>query len=99
MSGKSRYGGFGSVSRQYATDTAAEETRSAAATTAGATILAVVPATAQRHDPRFPFCMERLRSGRSSTIDCRFTSMDQCRMTASGLRARCFPNPNWRGSR
>jgi len=66
---------------------------------AGATILAVVPATAQRHDPRFPFCMERLRSGRSSTIDCRFTSIDQCRMTASGLRARCFPNPNWRGSR
>jgi hypothetical protein len=33
MSGKARYGGF-SVSRQYATDTTAEETRSAAATTA-----------------------------------------------------------------
>ena len=33
---------------------------------AGATILAVVPATAQRHDPRFPYCMERVRSGRGS---------------------------------
>jgi len=66
---------------------------------ASATILSVAPATAQRHDPRFPFCIERLRSGRSSTIDCRFTSMDQCRMTASGLRARCFANPFWRGSR
>lgn len=66
---------------------------------AGATILTVVPATAQRHDPRFPFCMERVRSGRGSTTECRFTSMHQCRMTASGLRARCFANPFWRGSR
>jgi hypothetical protein len=65
---------------------------------AGVTILEVAPAMAQRHDPRFPFCIERFR-GRSSTIDCRFTSMNQCRMTASGLRARCFPNPFWRGSR
>ena len=67
---------------------------------AGATILAVVPATAQRHDPRFPYCMQRVRSGHSSsTMECRFNSMDQCRMTASGLRARCFQNPFWRGSR
>jgi hypothetical protein len=65
---------------------------------AGATILALAPATAQRHDPRFPYCMERFRSRRSSTIDCHFTTMHQCRMTASGLRARCFRNPHWRGS-
>ena len=66
---------------------------------AGATILALAPATAQRHDPRFPVCMERGRSGRSSTVECRFHTMHQCRMTASGLRARCFKNPFWRGSR
>ncbi|WP_349509700.1 DUF3551 domain-containing protein [Bradyrhizobium sp. Tv2a-2] len=66
---------------------------------AGATILAVDPATAQRHDPRFPYCIERFRSGRSSYVDCRFTSLGQCRMTASGLRARCFRNPFFRGSR
>lgn len=66
----------------------------------GATILALAPAaTAQRHDPRFQFCMERGRSGRSSTVECRFNTMHQCRMTASGLRARCFENPFWRGSR
>jgi len=72
---------------------------------AGTTILEVAPAMAERYDPRFPVCMQRSRSGRSSTLDCHFTSMDQCRMTASGLQARrpsglrprCFPNPNYRG--
>jgi hypothetical protein len=65
---------------------------------AGAIILALAPAAAQRHDPRFQFCMERARSGRSTTVECRFNTMHQCRMTASGLRARCFRNPHWRAS-
>ncbi|WP_312015587.1 DUF3551 domain-containing protein [Bradyrhizobium liaoningense] len=65
---------------------------------AGTTILAVVPATAQRYDPRYPVCLQSW-PGRSLTIiDCSYASMDQCKMTASGLSAMCLENPYWRGA-
>ena len=59
-----------------------------------ATILAVTPAKAQRYDPRYPVCFEG-KIGDSYRIDCSFTSLDQCRMTASGLSATCRANPYW----
>jgi hypothetical protein len=59
-----------------------------------ATILVVTPATAQRYDPRYPVCFEGKR-GDSMIIDCSYTSLDQCRMTASGLGATCYANPYW----
>jgi len=59
-----------------------------------------------RYNPRFQFCMQRSRPGSSRTLDCRFTSMDQCLTIAAGIspspaghRPRCFPNPNFHGSR
>jgi Protein of unknown function (DUF3551) len=61
---------------------------------AAATILALTPATAQRYDPRYPVCFEG-KLGASSIIDCSYTSMDQCRMTAAGLSATCYANPYW----
>jgi Protein of unknown function (DUF3551) len=60
----------------------------------GAAILAVAPATAQRYDPRYPVCFEG-KLGGSMIIDCSYTSLDQCRMTASGLSATCYANPYW----
>ncbi|HTO66567.1 MAG TPA: DUF3551 domain-containing protein, partial [Bradyrhizobium sp.] len=42
-----------------------------------ATIQAVTPAAAQRYDPRYPVCFEGKQQG-SMTIDCSFTSLDQC---------------------
>jgi hypothetical protein len=62
---------------------------------AGVMLLAVAPATAQRYDPRFPVCIQVWEWGGSSNIDCSYTSLDQCRMTASGRSAMCYANPYW----
>jgi hypothetical protein len=62
---------------------------------AGATILTAAPATAQRYDPRYPVCLQTWEWGGSTYINCSFTSLDQCRMTASGLSGMCYANPYW----
>ena len=59
------------------------------------TILAVAPATAQRYDPRYPVCFQKWGEGGFTAIDCSYTSLDQCRMTASGRSAMCYANPYW----
>lgn len=64
---------------------------------AGAAILAVAPAMAQRYDPRYPVCLQSWHDKGLVVIDCSYTSIDQCRMTASGLSAMCLENPYWRG--
>ncbi|WP_271602349.1 MULTISPECIES: DUF3551 domain-containing protein [unclassified Bradyrhizobium] len=61
------------------------------------TVLGAVPATAQRYDPRFPVCLQRWYARGFISYDCSYTSMDQCRMTASGLSAMCQENPYWQG--
>jgi hypothetical protein len=59
------------------------------------TMLAVAPATGQRYDPDYPVCLQRWEWGGSSTIYCRFTSWDQCRMATVGFSAMCLTNPYW----
>jgi hypothetical protein len=59
--------------------------------------LAIVslPAQAQTYDPRYPVCMT-LYSGPfdgGEWIDCSFTSLPQCRASASGRAALCGINP------
>ena len=66
---------------------------------AGVMLLAVGPAVAQRYDPRFPVCIQVWEWGGSSNIDCSYTSLDQCRMTAAGLSATCYANPTWSQAR
>jgi len=58
-----------------------------------ATILVVAPATAQRYDPRYPVCLQKWGEAGAIGIDCSFTSLEQCKATASGLSASCFANP------
>ncbi|MCP3463705.1 DUF3551 domain-containing protein [Bradyrhizobium sp. CCGUVB23] len=62
-----------------------------------ATLQAATPASAQRYDPRYPVCMHvytgGFRGGGSDWFDCSFTSLAQCRATASGLSASCDLNP------
>ena len=62
-----------------------------------AALQAVAPANAQRYDPRYPVCMHvytgGFRGGGSDWFDCSFTSLEQCRATASGLAASCDVNP------
>jgi hypothetical protein len=62
------------------------------------TLLGAADASAQRYDPAYPVCMHRWLSGGPSGgggdyFDCTFTSLEQCRATASGLPATCDLNP------
>jgi len=54
-------------------------------------------ASAQRYDPRYPVCMHVYTGGPtgggSDWFDCSYTSLEQCRATASGLAATCDVNP------
>ena len=63
----------------------------------GATNLAVAPAAAQNYDPRYPVCLQTWHDKGTIIINCSYTSMEQCRATASGLSAMCLENPYWRG--
>ena len=57
--------------------------------------LLLVPAHAQTYDPRYPVCM-KLYAGSmdgGEWIDCSYTSLPQCRATASGRPAMCELNP------
>jgi hypothetical protein len=61
------------------------------------TLLGVADASAQRYDPAYPVCMHRYvggpGGGGDNYFDCSFTSLEQCRATASGLAATCDFNP------
>ena len=61
----------------------------------GTTTMSVAPAAAQRYDPKYPVCLQRWGQGGGTNIDCSFTSLEQCRATASGLSAQCSANPYW----
>jgi Protein of unknown function (DUF3551) len=52
------------------------------------------PAQAQTYDPRYPVCMT-LYNGPfgGQWIDCSYTSLPQCRASASGRAATCSINP------
>ncbi|MDD1534154.1 MULTISPECIES: DUF3551 domain-containing protein [unclassified Bradyrhizobium] len=62
--------------------------------TAIAALLVATPSQAQTYDPRYPVCMH-VYAGRGGLnwYDCSFTSMPQCRATASGRAATCDLNP------
>jgi hypothetical protein len=63
-----------------------------------AVMLAVSSASAQRYDPRYPVCLQGWHERGLITFDCSYTSIEQCRATASGLPAMCLENPYWQGS-
>ncbi|MBR0693321.1 DUF3551 domain-containing protein [Bradyrhizobium lablabi] len=54
-----------------------------------------VPMQAQTYDPRYPVCMKVYDAafGGGERYDCSFTSLPQCRATASGRPAMCELNP------
>jgi len=59
--------------------------------------LAAVPAQAQTYDPNYPVCLQTF--GRiGNTISCGYTSIEQCRMSASGRAAQCIVNPYFAGA-
>jgi hypothetical protein len=50
--------------------------------------------SAGRYDPDYPVCMEATNSGGSS-IDCGYTSFEQCRQGTFGTSGTCFNNPSY----
>jgi Protein of unknown function (DUF3551) len=65
--------------------------------TAIATLFVAADASAQTYDPRYPVCMHVYTpggwGGGGDYYDCSFTSLPQCRATASGRSASCDLNP------
>jgi hypothetical protein len=62
-----------------------------------ALMLAAAPAQAQTYDPAYPICLQTF--GRvGNTISCGYTSMPQCRLSASGRAAQCIVNPYFAGA-
>jgi hypothetical protein len=55
------------------------------------TIAAATTARAQTYSPDYPVCLHVY--GRSSHIECGYTSIPQCQATASGRSAQCEVNP------
>jgi hypothetical protein len=53
---------------------------------------AAVPAQAQTYDPSYPVCLH-VNSRGTSYYECRYTSLPQCNMSASGRPAQCVINP------
>jgi Protein of unknown function (DUF3551) len=55
-------------------------------------MLAASPARAQAYDPAYPICLQTYGFD-GNYIACGYTSMDQCRITASGRAAQCIVIP------
>jgi hypothetical protein len=56
-----------------------------------ATVLTAAPARAQTYDPAYPVCLHVY--GRATYYECRYTSLPQCNVSASGRAAHCVINP------
>jgi hypothetical protein len=64
-------------------------------TLALATVAVAMPAQAQTYDPAFPVCLHVY--GPASYFQCRYFSLPQCAISASGRSAQCVVNPYFAG--
>ena len=55
------------------------------------TISAAAPAAAQTYAPGYPVCLHVY--GPITYYECRYTSLAQCNLSASGRAAQCVVNP------
>jgi hypothetical protein len=51
----------------------------------------IAPARAQTYDPNYPVCLHVY--GPNTYYECRYTSLAQCNVSASGRAAQCDVNP------
>jgi hypothetical protein len=57
-----------------------------------ATVLAAAPARAQTYNPDYPVCLHAFGE-KAGYIECGYTSLAQCALSASGRAAQCIINP------
>lgn len=67
------------------------------ASLAAAASFAASPAPAQTYDPSYPVCLHVY--GRIAYYECRYTSLAQCKLSASGRSAQCINNPYFAAAR
>jgi hypothetical protein len=60
-----------------------------------ATVAFAAPARAQTYDPNYPVCMQVYAP--FVYFDCHFTSIPQCKASASARGAQCVVNPYYAG--
>jgi len=62
-----------------------------------AAVLTAAPVQAQTYNPDYPVCLQVYgRAG--GYIDCRYVSLPQCALSASGRAAQCIVNPYFAGA-
>jgi hypothetical protein len=54
-------------------------------------------AVAQTYDPAWPVCLHVYTRG-ANYYECRYTSLPQCNVSASGRAAQCVVNPYFAGA-
>lgn len=64
---------------------------------AAAAALAAPSARAQTYDPAYPVCLQIYTRWNDSYNECAYTSLEQCRWSASGRAAMCVVNPYYAG--
>ena len=55
-------------------------------------VMLAAPAQAQTYDPNYPICLQAYGIT-GNYIACGYTSMAQCKLSASGRAAQCIENP------
>jgi Protein of unknown function (DUF3551) len=61
------------------------------------TVSAAPSARAQTYDPSYPVCLQIYQGYVDYYFECRYTSLAQCNMSASGRAAQCVVNPYYAG--
>jgi hypothetical protein len=59
--------------------------------------LTAAPARGQTYDPNYPVCLQ-IYGIDGGYIECAYTSLAQCGMSASGRAAQCITNPYFAGA-
>ena len=60
-------------------------------------VVATPSARAQTYDPKYPVCLQIFVRWNDSYFECAYTSLEQCRWSASGRSAICVENPYYVG--
>jgi len=63
------------------------------------TVLSAAPAVAQTYSGNYPVCLQLYLRDGARSIECSYSSIEQCQATASGLSATCLINPYYSNAR
>ena len=62
-------------------------------------VVATPSAHAQTYDPKYPVCLQVYTGRNDYYFECGYTSIAQCKWSASGRAAQCVVNPYYEGGK